>query len=82
MVPYSEGLGLFFDLPLAKVKEINMLHQSGKKRKEALLQIFVSSHPCPSWELIADALQQRKYVLLAEGIRAKQMNGRLCIMSE
>ena len=45
------------DLPQSKVAEMERNYHSPSRRKDAYLDLYVTSHPCPSWRQVAQALR-------------------------
>ena len=44
------------DLPRAKVAEMKRNYRSPSQRRDAYLDLYVTTHPCPSWRQVAKAL--------------------------
>lgn len=49
-------LELWLDLPGSDRDVIDRCYSSLVQRKEALLEVYVHEHPCPSWQRIVKAL--------------------------
>ena len=54
------GLDLQFelDLPESKVAEMKRNYHSPSQRRDAYLDLYVTTHPCPSWRQVAKALHR------------------------
>ena len=51
------SIGLWLDLPKCKREEIEGNYQNPTQRRDAYLDLYASDHPCPSWNMVADALR-------------------------
>ena len=45
------------DLPQSKVAEINRNYHSPSQRRDAYIDLYATTHPCPSWRQVAEALR-------------------------
>ena len=50
------------NVPLSKCNEIRSQYSSDGERKSALLQTYLTSHPAPSWQHVAEALYRCGYL--------------------
>ena len=48
--------GMWIDVPLSKMANIESQYSSDGERKSALLHTYLTSHPAPSWQHITHAL--------------------------
>ena len=48
----------YVNIPESEVVRIMSKYSSNKERKQAAIDYFISSHPAPSWRLVANALYQ------------------------
>ena len=48
----------YVNIPESEVKRIMSKYSSDKERKQAAIDYLISSHPAPSWRLVASALYQ------------------------
>ena len=48
----------YVNTPEFEVKRIESKYSSDKERKQAAIDYHISSHPAPSWRLVANALYQ------------------------
>ena len=62
----DEALDDHLDLPWSMVCVINMNYRSLSQRKDAYLDLYATTHPCPSWRQVAEAL---RYVYLLHQAR-------------
>ena len=46
------------NIPESEVERIKSKYSSDKERKQATIDYLISSHPAPSWRLVASALYQ------------------------
>ena len=46
------------NIPESEVERIRSKYSSDKERKKAAIDYLISSHPAPSWRLVANALYQ------------------------
>ena len=44
------------NIPKSEMKRIRSKYSSAKERKQAAIDYLISSHPAPSWRLVANAL--------------------------
>ena len=51
-----DGFGVTLSVPLSQLSEIRSQYSSGGERISALLHTYLTSHPAPSWQRVADAL--------------------------
>ena len=58
----DDGLWVVFsedvNIPESEVKRIRSKYSSDKERKQAAIDYLISSHPAPSWRLVARVLYQ------------------------
>ena len=52
------GFSLRVNIPRSEVERIRSKYSSDKERKQAAIDYLISSHPAPSWRLVANALYQ------------------------
>ena len=48
----------YVNIPESEVERIKSKYSSDKERKQAAIDYLISSHPTPSWRLVANALYQ------------------------
>ena len=48
----------FVNIPRAEIERIESKYSHNKERKQAAIYYLISSHPAPSWRLVASALYQ------------------------
>ena len=51
-----EGFSRRVNIPQSEVKRISSKYSSDKEHKQAAIDYLISSHPAPSWRLVARAL--------------------------
>ena len=56
-VEIYDDLDYQLDLPKSKVDEIDRNYHSPSQRRDAYLDLYATSHPCPSWRQIAEVLR-------------------------
>ena len=58
----KDGLWVTFsdcvNIPKSEVERIGSKYSSDKERKQAAIDYLISSHPTPSWQLVANVLYQ------------------------
>ena len=68
--PMSDGqweeFGRCVNTPESELERIKRLYTSDRERKQALIHSFISSHPAPSWSLVASALYLTVFVLSSD----------------
>ena len=52
-----DSIGRWLDLPDSKTEEVKGNYQSPTQRRDAYLDLYVSDHPYPSWQTVAEALR-------------------------
>ena len=52
------GFSRLVNIPESDVERIRSKYSSDKERKQAAIDYLISSHPAPSWRLVANALYQ------------------------
>ena len=48
----------YVNIPQSELERIRSKYSSDKERKQAAIDYLISSHPAPSWRLVANALYQ------------------------
>ena len=56
-LPPLRELDELLDLPESKVAEMQRNLHSPSQRVEAYLDLYATSHPCPSWRQVSEALR-------------------------
>ena len=54
----------YVNIPQSEVKRIMSKYSSNKECKQAAIDYLISSHPAPSWGLVANALYQMGMVIV------------------
>ena len=57
--------GLNVNIPQSELSRISSQYSSDRERRHAVIDLFISKHPAPSWTLVAHTLYKmggRKYV--------------------
>ena len=62
-----EKFGECVNTPKSELERIKGQYTSHRERKQALIHSFISSHPAPSWSLVAWALYQTGSFKSADG---------------
>ena len=57
---------LYVNIPESEVKTIGSKYSSDKECKQAAIDYLISSHPAPSWRLVANALYQIMIAMLSD----------------
>ena len=50
-------LDIELDIPNSKGAEIKRNYHSPSQRRDAYLDLYVTTHPCPSWRQVAEVLR-------------------------
>ena len=69
-----ETFGRRVNTPESELKRIKGQDTSDRERKQALIHSFISSHPAPSWSLVASALYQAVTLSSADGSSHKALD--------
>ena len=77
----DRGLPCGLQIPGSKVKEMEQLYPDLSLRQSALIQLWLDSHPAPSWELVCSALYREGEYEVLENVQNKYFKGSyyLCI---
>jgi hypothetical protein len=67
----------WLDLPHAKVAEMKRNLHSPSQWREAYLDLYATSHPCPSWTQVAGVLQYVGLHIQADTVESTYIRGRL-----
>lgn len=54
---FHDGVDNQLKLPQSKVAEIKTNYRSYSQRRDALLDLYTTTHPCPSWRQVAKVLR-------------------------
>ena len=66
--------GLCVNTPESELERIKGQYTSDRERKQALIHSFISSHPAPSWSLVASALYLTEYLENEDGSCLKALD--------
>ena len=69
-----EKFGRYVNTPESELERIKGQYTSDRERKQALIHSFISSHPAPSWSLVASALYQIELFYDADGSGHKALD--------
>jgi hypothetical protein len=69
-----------FDVPSAKVTEIERKLRSRSQKREAYLDLYATGHPCPSWRQVAEALHGVGLPSQANTVERTYVQGRLLLL--
>ena len=64
------------NVPQSKQNEIKSQYNTHKGRKVALLSIYLSDHPAPSWQHVTDALYRHKLHAVLEKVQTMFPTGK------
>ena len=53
-----DDFSYYVNIPVSEQERIELHYSSDKERKQAAIDYLISSHPAPSWRLVAHALYQ------------------------
>ena len=67
-----EEFWYYLNIPDSKWEKIKSENSSWKERKQAAIDDLITSHPAPSWRLVARALYQRGYDSCHEALIKQQ----------
>ena len=62
-------------IPDSKVAEMEQLYPDLSQRQSALIQLWLNSHPAPSWELVCAALYAEEEYEVLENVQNKYFKG-------
>ena len=68
-----EHLAQDFDIPDSVMNQISDI-ENIEQKKEAVFEVFVQNHPCPSWEIVVEALECHDHYRLANQLRVVYVN--------
>ena len=68
-------LKIWLDTPDSKKEEIWSARQTVGQRREGLVDVYINSHPCPSWESVTRALGQCGHTNQVEKVTTKYVEG-------
>ena len=63
----------------SKVEEQEKLYPDLTQRKSALIQVWLDTHPSPSWEWICYALYMEEEYEALEVVQKKYFKGTVCV---
>ena len=69
-----ELFGHCVNTPKSELERIKGQYTSNRERKQALTHSFISSHPAPSWSLVALALYQTESLYVGDGSGHKALD--------
>ena len=69
------GLPFRLQIPDSKVAEMEQLYPHLSQRQSALIQLWLDSHPAPSWELVCGALYDEEEYEVLENVQNKYFKG-------
>ena len=69
------GLPCGLQIPDSKVAEMEQLYPDLSQRQSALIQLWLDSHPAPSWELVCLALYIEEEYEVLENVQNKYFKG-------
>ena len=72
---YGGGLCGNLNIPYSKQQEIRDHYPTEDQRRAAAIEHWLSTHPVPSWKLVARALQEIGEHKLADVVTAKYVTG-------
>ena len=71
----KRGLSQGLEIPPSKVAEMEQLYPDLSQRQSALIQLWLDSHPAPSWELVCSALYGEEEYKVLENVQNKYFKG-------
>ena len=71
----NDGLPYSLQIPDSKVLEMEQLYPDLSQRQSALIQLWLDSHPAPSWELVCNALYGVEEYEVLENVQNKYFKG-------
>ena len=75
----SDGLPFYLRVLGSKVEELEKLYPDLTQHKSALMQVWLDTHPSPSWELVCYALFVNKDYEALEVVQKKYFKGTVCV---
>ena len=67
-------------LPRSKVAEIKRNYNSLPQRRDAYLDLYATTHPCPSWRQVAEALRYVRLPHQADVVESTYVQGTMIIL--
>ena len=74
------GLQPQLNLPKSKVIEIKRNYRSPSQRRDAYLDLYVTTHPCPSWRQVAEVLGDVGLFHQADVVESTYVQGTMIIL--
>ena len=71
----DDGLPCGLQIPDSKVVEMEQLYPDLFQRQSALIQLWLDSHPAPSWELVCITLYTEEEYEVLENVQNKYFKG-------
>ena len=68
------------DLPESKVAEMDRNYHSPSQRRDAYLDLYVTTHPCPSWRQVAEVLRDVDLDHQADVVESTYVQGTMIIL--
>ena len=69
-------LGNLIDIPWSKLEEIGSLYSDDDQRLRAVLEVWLNTHPAPSWSLLAEGLYRSREHDVLQRVREQYITGR------
>ena len=70
----------WLDLPRAKVAEMKRNYHSLSQSRDAYLDLYVTTHPCPSWRQVAEVLRHVGLDHQADVVESTYVQGTMIIL--
>ena len=77
---YTVTLDKQLALPESKVAEIKRNYHSPSQRRDAYLDLYVTTHPCPSWRQVAEVLRGVRLHHQAGVVESTYVQGAMIIL--
>ena len=71
----DDGLPRGLQIPDSKVAEMEQLYPDLSQRQSVLIQLWLDSHPAPSWEFVCFALYVEEEYEVLENVQNKYFKG-------
>ena len=68
-----------FHFPISEQHQLQSKYLNDNRRKKAVIENYVSSHPCPTWVHVSRVLQSMEFHKLAYEMSQEYLQGKLSL---
>ena len=80
IIIYYDQLDEKLDLPESKVAEMKRNYRSPSQMRDAYLDLYVTTHPCPSWRQVTKVLRDVDLYHQADVVESTYVQGTMIIL--